>query len=309
MREENRWLTMSDGEEIYIKSWFEDDIIPKAIVQLSHGMAEHIERYEAFANELVENHIFVYGNDHRGHGKTGEKQGLLGFFAEKNGFERAVEDLNEVNQFIKDKHPDIPIFLLGHSMGSFLVRRYIQRFQDNVNGAIISGTAGNPGFLGKIGKQIAKAQIRKLGKKEKSPLLNKMTFGNYNKKIANVETEFDWLSRDRNEVKKYNDDPLCGFIPTAGFFYDLLTGLEIIHQDNEVKNINKQLPILFFSGEHDPVGNHTKGVVEVIKQYKNHGIQHIEYIFYKEGRHEMLNEVNRVEVTGHIINWIEKQLR
>lgn len=306
--DENIWLTMSDREAIFIKRWMDDNVIPKAIIQLAHGMAEHINRYEGFAQHLLANGIVVYGNDHRGHGKTGENSGIFGFFADENGFDRAVEDLKEINNYIQEHHPSVPIFLLGHSMGSFLVRRYIQRYHNDVKGVIISGTGGNPGILGKIGKVIAKSQMNKLGNRTKSPLLNKLTFGSYNKKIINVQTEFDWLSRDRNEVQKYVDDPFCGFIPTAGFFYDLLTGLELIHDDKEIEKINKKTPILFLSGEQDPVGNHTKGVLQVIDQYKQHGIQNTESIFYKDGRHEMLNETNREEVINHILMWIEKQL-
>lgn len=306
--EENIWLTMSDAEEVFLKRWTDESNNPKAILQIAHGMAEHINRYESFANYLVANGIFVYGNDHRGHGKTGEKSGILGFFADNHGFERAVDDLKEINNFIRREHPNVLVFLLGHSMGSFLVRRYVQRFNDVVNGIILSGTGGNPGQLGKIGKAIAKSQMKMLGNRAKSPLLNKLTFGSYNKKFTNVKTDFDWLSRDRTEVQKYVDDPLCGFIPTAGFFYDLLTGLEIIHADNEIEKINKKIPILYFSGEEDPVGKNTKGVSQVISQFKQHGIENIEYIFYKGGRHEMLNETNRMEVTNNILQWIEKQL-
>lgn len=302
------WLTMSDGEEVFFKKWYDEDAKPKAILQLAHGMAEHINRYHEFASFLVSKGVFVYGNDHRGHGQTGEKSGLFGFFAEEDGFERVVEDLKEINDFIHEQYPDIPVFIMGHSMGSFLVRRFVQRFQGVVNGAIISGTGGNPGLLGKIGKSLAKSQIRKIGKRTGSPLMNKMTFGSYNKGVTDVQTEFDWLTSDRKEVQKYIDDPHCGFISTAGFYYDLLSGLETIHKNQEVAKIEKDLPFFFFSGDKDPVGGNSKGVLSAIQQYKKTGIQKIEYKFYKEGRHEMLNETNRDEVMADIVEWIEKQL-
>jgi alpha-beta hydrolase superfamily lysophospholipase len=305
---QKKWLTMSDGHEVYLLKWYDDNVMPRAILQLSHGMAEHINRYHEFANSLVSAGIFVYGNDHRGHGKTGENTGTLGFFADNDGFERAVKDLGEINDIIHNEYPDTPVFIMGHSMGSFLVRRFIQRFQKRVHGVIISGTGGDPGIMGKIGKRIAKSQVNKLGKQTESPFMNKLTFGGYNKKFSTIETDYDWLTRDRNEVQKYIEDPYCGFIATTGFYYDLLLGLETIHRNDEVKKIETDLPFFFFSGEHDPVGNQTKGVIGVIQQYKKHGIKNIDYMFYKDGRHEMLNETNRKEVINHIIQWLEKQL-
>ncbi|MBM7605906.1 alpha-beta hydrolase superfamily lysophospholipase [Metabacillus crassostreae] len=303
------WLKMSDGEEIFVSTWSEEGISPKTILQLSHGMGEHIARYDAFAQYLVDQGIIVVGNDHRGHGETGSKSGQLGFFAAERGFERAVEDLKEINNSIKEQYPNTPIFIMGHSMGSFLVRRFLQRFQTGVDAVILSGTGGNPGFMGKIAKTIAKSQIRKLGQTSESQLMNKLIFGRYNKNIPNMKTSSDWLTRDHQEVQKYIEDKYCGFIPTTSFFYDLMEGLESIHKNDEVGKINKKLPFFIFSGDQDPVGNYSKGVVEVIKQYKNSGINNIEHKFYKEGRHEMLNELNRTEVYHDISTWIEKQLK
>ncbi|WP_226670376.1 alpha/beta hydrolase [Metabacillus litoralis] len=305
----NSWLKMSDGQEVFISKWSDESIQPRAVLQLSHGMAEHIGRYEEFANFLVEHKVFVVGNDHRGHGETGKKIGDYGFFAEESGFERAVEDLKEINTEIHKKYPTTPVFIMGHSMGSFLVRRFLQRFHNDVDAVILSGTGGNPGFMGKIAKVISKSQIRKLGQKSESQLMNKLVFGRYNKHIANVKTSYDWLTRDPQKIQYYMDDPYCGFIPTTRFFYDLMDGLELIHKTEEVRKINKDLPFLLFSGDQDPVGNYTKGVVGVIEQYKRNGIKNIEYKFYKEGRHEMLNELNRQEVYTDIIQWIETQLK
>lgn len=306
--EQDLWLTMSDQHDVFVHKWLADAIPPKAVLQLSHGMAEHILRYDSFAQALVAKGIFVYGHDHRGHGKTGEKNGLLGFFADDNGFERVVEDVKEINEYIHKQYPDTPIYLLGHSMGSFIVRRFVQRFQGQVDGVILSGTGGNPGLMGKIGKKLAKSQVRKLGNRTESQLMNKLTFGSYNKKIPKVETDFDWLTRDQQEIQRYIDDPHCGYVSTAGFFYDLLFGLDIIHKDNEVKKIEKELPFFFISGEQDPVGNYTKGVIGVIKQFRKCGMVDIDYTFYQEGRHELLNEINKQEVINDIIHWLEAKI-
>ncbi|MCJ8008779.1 alpha/beta hydrolase [Lederbergia wuyishanensis] len=301
------WLMMEDGVEIYIKKWVETDTKPVAILQLAHGMAEHIDRYEDFAEHLVQNGIFVYGNDHRGHGETGEKSGTIGFFAKENGFDRVVDDLFRINQSIRDEYPNIPIFLMGHSMGSFLVRRYIQQYSSSVLGVILSGTAGSPGFAGKLGKLIAKWEGSIKGTKAPSPFLDRLSFGSFNKGIENPKTTFDWLSRDKNEVEKYINDPRCGFVCSSGFFYDLFEGLEKIHNPNLNQSIPKDLPMLFFSGDKDPVGGNK--VLQVIEQYKEIGLSNIESTFFKDGRHEMLNEINKHEVFLLVQKWIMTQLQ
>ena len=284
-----------------------ESVAPRAIVQLAHGMAEHSGRYKHFGERLAANGIMVYANDHRGHGKTGEKQGIFGHFHNENGFERAVTDLKEINEFIHLNNQEIPVFIMGHSMGSFLVRRFVQRYQGVVNGVILSGTGGDPKFAGKVARRLAKNQMKTFGKEAKSPLLNKLIFGSYNKKIKSPNTNYDWLSRDAKEVQSYIEDPYCGFIPTSGFFNDLLDGLELIHDDKEIERIEKKLPFFFFSGDRDPVGNNTKAIVTVLAQYKKHGIDQVDYKFYKNGRHEMLNETNRDEVITDVIKWLERQ--
>lgn len=308
MRSEN-WLSMSDGHQVYVCKWEEETVKPKAVVQIAHGMAEHIKRYESFATFLNTRGIIVIGHDHRGHGQTGEKNGAYGFFAETNGFERVVDDMKEVYDYIKNQYPELPVFLMGHSMGSFLVRRFLQRFQVGLSGVILSGTGGNPGFILKIAKKLAKSQVKKWGNRAESPFLQRLTTGGNNKKFKNATTEYEWLTRDREHVTAYINDPYCGKVGTTGFFLDLYHGLDMIHQDEQMKKMEKDVPIFLFSGDMDPVGSYTKGVVSMIKQLRQHGIQHIDYKFYENGRHEMLNEVNRQEVFQDIYQWIEKSYK
>ncbi|MBS4174939.1 alpha/beta hydrolase [Bacillus sp. FJAT-49736] len=308
MRIESSWVMMNDNIEVFLKSWKQENLPPYAILQLSHGMAEHIERYDEFARFLVSKGIFVYGNDHRGHGHTGEKAGLHGYFSDGDGFERVVDDLYEINQVIQHDYPKVPIFLFGHSMGSFLARRYIQKYGDSIKGVIISGTGGSAGLLGKIGKMLAQREMRKNGPTTPSPLMNRLTFGNYNKSISNPNTEFDWLSSDSSAVDKYINDPFCGFVCSSGFFHDLISGIEKIHQNSTIQSIPKNLPIFIFSGEKDPVGGNTKGVRKVIEQYERNGLRNIDSVFFKNGRHEMLNEVNKLDVFVAIQNWLFQQL-
>ncbi|MBS4202442.1 lysophospholipase [Bacillus sp. FJAT-49732] len=306
MKASINWLQMDDGVEIYVKRWNETDAQPIAIIQLAHGMAEHIDRYNEFAEHLVENGIFVYGNDHRGHGHTGEKAGFVGFFAEENGFDRVVEDLYIINQSIHHEYPKIPIFLMGHSMGSFLVRRFIQKYSSSVHGVVLSGTAGSPGLAGKLGKLMAKWEGRIKSPTTPSPFLDRLSFGSFNKRIQNPKTPFDWLSRNHNEVEKYINDPHCGFVCSSGFFYDLFEGLEKIHDPNLNQYISKNMPMLFFSGDQDPVGGNK--VLKVIQQYKDIGLLNIDSTFFEDGRHEMLNEINKDEVYRLVQQWIIKQL-
>ncbi|QQE80597.1 alpha/beta hydrolase [Alicyclobacillus sp. SO9] len=302
-------MSMSDGHQVFLKKWHPEGQDAKAVMQLSHGMAEHIGRYQPFAEFLANHGFIVYGNDHRGHGKTGQQSGNTGFLADHDGFERVVDDMHEINGLIHGEFPNVPVFLLGHSMGSFLARRYVQRFHGRVQGVILTGTAGSPGFPGRVGKILAQSQVRKLGKLAPSEKMNQLMFGNYNKSFANVRTPFDWLSRDHREVDKYVNDPLCGFVCSSGFYVDLLTGLFAIHRDSEISKIEKELPFLFLSGSDDPVGHRTKGVQQAVQQLQRRGITNVEVKFYDGARHELFQETNRDEVFQEIYQWLEQQLK
>lgn len=280
---------------------------PKAIIQIAHGMAEHAKRYEDFASFLVEQGYYVYANDHRGHGKTINLPDERGFFAPEKGFDKVVEDMKQLNEIIHEEQPNVPIFLLGHSMGSFLSRRYAQKHGKTIDGLIISGTGYDKGLLGKAGVLLAKVEIKRIGMRTPSPLLDKMTFGNFNKEFTPARTNFDFLSRDEKEVDLYVDDPLCGFVCTAGFFHDLFKGIEIIHKRKEIVKTPYALPIFILSGDKDPVGDNGEGVMKVYDLY-NKFCENVDVKLYRDGRHEMLHEINYEEVYNDILNWIEHQL-
>lgn len=300
-------LQTSDGIEIFCCKWFDPQIETiRGVIQIAHGMAEHILRYEIFAQYLVERGYVVYGHDHRGHGRTALSREDIGYFADNNGFEKVVYDVKLLTDFIKHEQPGLPLILFGHSMGSFISRRYVQLFGDDINGAIFSGTGGDPGLLGKFGKVIAQRECRKKGRKTPSPLLDKLSFGNFNKQFQPNRTKFDWLSRDDKQVDLYVDDPLCGNVFTIGFFSDLFDGMEIIHQKKEIERIPKSLPLLLISGDMDPVGNNGKAVRKVFAQYKHAGFENVTLKLYGGARHEILNEVNREEVFADIFAWVER---
>ncbi|WP_373893298.1 lysophospholipase [Virgibacillus sp. CBA3643] len=302
--EKEFWLTMKDDVEVYVKKWYSSIEKPKAIVQLSHGMVEHINRYNTFAEYLVAHNIFVYGNDHRGHGKTGDKQGLLGYFAAEDGFAKTAADLRIITEQIKQDHPNTPIFLFGHSMGSFLAREYIQQGSHLINGVILSGTGYYPKITAKTGQQLAAM----MPPKEESKFMNTLVFGANNKKIPNKRTSVDWLSKDEEVVEDYMDDPYTAFIPTGRFFYDLTSGLLGIHNQKRNHSIQKDLPMLLISGDADPIGDYGKGIWKTARLYGKAGLEAVMVMLFTDGRHEILHEVNKEEVYAAINNWVQNHM-
>lgn len=302
--EKEFWLTMKDDVEVYVKKWYSSMEKPKAIVQLSHGMVEHINRYHNFAEYLVKHNIFVYGNDHRGHGKTGDKQGLLGYFAAEDGFAKTATDLHIITDQIKQDHPNTPIFLFGHSMGSFLARVYIQQGSHLINGVILSGTGYYPTLTSITGQQIAAM----MPPKEESKFMNSLIFGFNNKKIPNKRTSVDWLSKDEEVVEDYINDPYTGFIPTGRFFYDLTSGLLGIHNRKRNQPIQKDIPMLLISGDADPIGDYGKGIWKTARLYEKAGLENIMVMLFTEGRHEILHEQNKEEVYTAIYDWIQNHM-
>jgi len=297
-----------EGISIFTYEWIpEEDVEIKAVVQIAHGMAETAARYERFAELLTKEGYIVFANDHRGHGKTAGDIENVGYLGEKDGFDWMVKNMHQLTEIIKEQYPDLPIFLFGHSMGSFLSQRYISLHGKDLKGAVLSGTNGKTGLLLQFGILLAEKECKKKGRKTRSEKLNKLSFGNYNNSFKPNRTEFDWLSSDEKEVDKYINDPYCGGVFTAGFFYDFLTGLRKTHKWAEMQNIPKDLPIYIFAGDKDPVGNCGKGILNLVKMYKKLQIKNVTYKLYKEGRHEMLNEINREEVAKDVISWFNSQ--
>ena len=306
METNHTMINTKDGNKLFVIKWSSDEK-PKAVIQIAHGMAEHIKRYGDFANSLVEAGFLVYGSDHRGHGKTAGSLDKVGYFADENGWDIVVDDMYTVTKFIKEQNQGLPVYYLGHSMGSLLLRDYISKYGSELKGAIISGTAGNPGFLGKIALLIARIEGFFQGKKNRSILLTNLTFGGFNKSYKPKRTDFDWLSRDNKEVDKYINDPFCGGVFTNGFYCDLFEGVMKISNIDNIKNTPDDLEMLFFSGAEDPAGNFSKGVQFVIDMYKELGIRDLSFKFYKDARHETLNEINKQDVYNDVISWLNER--
>ncbi len=310
MKSETFQFKADDDVEVFVYRWLPDGSVPvKGVVQIAHGMVEHAGRYRFLANALTDSGYAVYAGDHRGHGKTAGSPEKAGHFPEKDGFRLAAGDMKALTDIIKEERPGLPVFLYGHSMGSLLSRYYIIRHGDGVDGVILSGTAGDPGLLGMVGVFVARMECMIRGRGARSSLLNFLTFGSYNKAFEPNRTDFDWLSRDEAEVDKYIEDPYCGAVCTAGFFYDMLSALGDIYKDGNIRKIPKDLPVFIYSGDMDPVGGKNMvGVLRTQDDYQKAGVKDVALKLYEDGRHEMVNEINKREVYRDMIDWCDAHI-
>lgn len=279
----------------------------RGVVQISHGMCEYFNRYTVFAKYLCSLGFVVCGNDHLGHGSSVSRPGELGFFAPKSGWHFLVEDVKKLTDIMSLRYPNLPYFLLGHSMGSLIVRLYLAQYGKNLAGAIICGTIG-PNPFAKTGINIADSVARSRGMNYRSAILSKLAMGNFNRKIATPNTCFDWISRDEQIVALYQSDEKCNFVFTATGFRDLFQLVARANTTRCFKSTPHKLPLLMIAGDRDPVGNYGDGVRTVAKLYQAAGQKDVDVIFYKDGRHEILNELNRLDVYGDVSRWLEKQL-
>lgn len=301
MRSSTTTLTAPDGTELFVRTWLPDEDEPIAIMQLAHGMAEHSGRYEPLARDLTADGYAVWIHDHRGHGDTAATARDEGYFADKRGWDTVVEDIHVVADAARAAHPGLPMYFLGHSMGSLLGRDYVTRYGDDLTGAIFSGTMTDAGPTGRVGQLVATIEGRARGRRHTSRLMNAMTFGSFNKAFRPTRTDFDWLSRDEAVVDAYIADPACGKVFTSGFFADLLSGVNRLPR--LAGKVPADLPVYFFSGELDPVGG--KGVRDVANAVSDAGVEDVTCRIYPDGRHEMLNEINRDEVVADLLAWLD----
>lgn len=295
-----------DGSPLFVRTWLPEGEA-KGVVQLAHGMAEHSGRYERFARALTDAGYAVWTHDHRGHGETASRPEDRGVYADDHGWDAAVEDIQAVGEAARAQHPGLPFFLFGHSMGSFLGRDHITRYGQDLDGAVFSGTGGDQGLLGKVGQAVATLESRVRGRRATSRLMDTLTFGQFNLGFRPTTTKFDWLSRDVDEVAKYIADPHCGEVFTAGFFADMLGGINALPKKAYL--VPADLPVYFVSGDRDPVGGKGgRGVREVADAFVAAGVRDVTVTLYPGARHEILNETNRDEVTADVIRWLDGHL-
>ena len=294
----------SDGiHSIKVQEWRPEGR-PRAVVQIVHGVAEHVGRYDQAARFLASHGFLVCGGDHLGHGRT-VSDGQYGYFAPKGGWDLVVRDVRRLRELEGEQYPGLPYFLLGHSMGSFLTRTYLIRWPGTVDGAILSGTGQEPAPLVAFGRAASGALCALRGPSYVSALIYQLSLGAYNRKFRPNRTTGDWLSRDPVMVDEGLRDPLCSFRPTVSMFRDMMTGLQFIGQERNVKKMDPSTPVYFFSGEQDPVGSMGKGVKKVAGLFRRAGCRDVTVKLYPGGRHEMLHETNRQEVLADLLSWLE----
>ncbi len=291
-----------ENRPINYQIW-ESEGAPRGLLQLSHGMAEHIRRYDGFARFMASHGWLVFGNDHIGHGDnapTPEERGYM----PRDGADILVDDLHLVAESVKARYPGVPHILLGHSMGSFVARHYLSRYGAELDGAIIMGSAGG-GQPTAAGKLLARLTSALRGSHHRSPLIDSIAFGSYNKRLGKDAHKFAWLSRDEAVVAAYDADPLCGYVFTADAFYVLFDLLGRVSAKDWPATVPANLPIFIVSGEQDPVGNYGRGVTALYHSLLQAGCSGAVLRLYPEDRHEILNELDRSVVYGDILRWCE----
>lgn len=281
---------------------------PRAVVQIAHGIAEHIDRYRPFMEFLADNGFVAAGNDHLGHGKSIRVPEEQGFFAEKDGWWRVVDDMDKLHDIMSNEYPELPYVLFGHSMGSFLTRTYLIKHPDKYDGVILSGTGHQSPALVLGGNAAASVMVKLNGAMGDGAKLDSLAFGTYLNKIENPRTKFDWLSRDAEQVDKYIADPLCGFVGKIGLYRDMMQGIKFITDKKNIAQMNKEKPVYFMSGDGDPVGDYGKGVERAYKAFCDAGLHDVFMRLYPGGRHEMLNETNKEQVYQDILSWLNEKI-
>ncbi|MGN0249469.1 MAG: alpha/beta fold hydrolase [Lachnospiraceae bacterium] len=292
---------------IYATKWQSDDISPIAILQLIHGMAEHIGRYDEFACHMAQKGYIVVGDDHLGHGRSAKEYGDYGYFCEKKAASVLVMDEHRLKEVMQKKEKELPYFMLGHSMGSLILRNYLIQYGQEIDGAILCGTPNNGSV--KVGMaRIISGLLKLCGKnREKSAFLDRLVFGSYNKRTEK-RTCFDWINIDEKVVDEYMNDPQCGFLFTVNGFDTMFQLSANVNKMSLLKRIPKDLPILLIAGKEDPVGNYGKGVAHVYRQYRQLGIAGAELKLYDNARHEILFEPEKDIVFADICNWLQKYI-
>ncbi|WP_046212976.1 alpha/beta hydrolase [Paenibacillus wulumuqiensis] len=303
MQERTFRMTDEEGIHVHIYEWLPDEQPIQGIVQISHGMAETARRYQRLARSLTSHGYAVYANDHRGHGLTAATPEDIGDPGE-DGFYWMEEDLAMLSRWIHERYTALPLYMLGHSMGSFIVQKLMYEHPELYDGFILSGTNGPRGLL-QAGARLALLQSRLHGPMHRSMLLNALVFGPFNRGLPRPrKTRFDWLSRDPEEVALFINDPYCAQLASVRFYVHFFQLLIEIHQPAHMQRIPKDKPVYLFSGDRDPVGGYGKGVRKLYEQYQRLQLGDVEMKLYPDARHETLNDTNREEVTADILDWL-----
>lgn len=308
-KEELYYDSRDNVSKIHAVQWIPDIEKPLCILQIVHGMAEYIERYDEFARAMAAKGILVAGEDHLGHGKSVGGEGVYGYFCERDAATVVVRDTHRLKKMIQEKYPGVPYIILGHSMGSFILRNYLCRYGTGIQAAVIVGTGMQPRLLLMVGNAVAAVQKLLCGSRHPSGLLNALSFGTYNKRIKNNRTAMDWLSRDEKAVDDYIADPLCGFTFTVNGFQTIFELVGRLHKKENLKKMPQNLPVYFISGAEDPVGGYGKGVEAACRSFRDTGMKNVQIKLYGNDRHEIINELDRAQIYEDIYSWIQSVLQ
>lgn len=297
----------SDGVHQLHACLWQPEGAPRGVLQLVHGISEHIGRYDHFASFLAQHGFAVAAHDHLGHGGSASS-GEYGFFGDRDGWKHVVSDVYALRRQMGERFPGIPYFILGHSMGSFVTRTYLIDYPGTISGVLLSGTGQESAPLVAAGKAVASLCCALRGGNSRSRLVTELSTGAYNRQFAPNRTGSDWISRDAAVVDAYTADPLCRFVPTVGMFRDMMGGLQYIGNPRNLARMDRDTPVYFFSGDKDPVGGSGKGVRKVYQLFQAAGVKDVSLKLYPEGRHEMLNELNRDQVYDDVLSWLSVHL-
>jgi len=297
------------GVTIFSYKWEPDVNKPKASVMFLTGLADYGSRFEGLAKYLTDNDFICYVSDYRGHGKTANDISKLGVIGPGKG-DAIPSDMLQLWQIMKNENPGIPAFAYGHSLGSMILQSFIQKHGNDIDGAILSGTTGKQDML-QLVKIVVKSELKKLGYDGITEKIHNMVLTSNNKPFKKIaKTQFDWLTRDEDEVRKYSEDPYCGFPASVGFYYELVFNPDYPWTKENEGRIPKTLPLLFIVGEQDSLTNNTKKVKALIKRYEKQGIRDITYKSYPNARHELHKELSdiRNQVFVDVVAWLSSKI-
>lgn len=308
IKDEFYYPSKDGNTEIHTIEWKPDGEV-KGVIQLCHGMVEYINRYDDFARYLCEKGFYVVGNDHLGHGKSIQCKSEYGYFSDKYGNACVLGDIHTLRTKIQKKYPNVPYFILGHSMGSALARQYVQNYGNGLQGVILMGvTADQSDLTLKSGMLLCRLIALFKGWHYRSKLVDNLAIGAYNKRFKPAKTRADWITSDEVKLDEYVNDPLCSFMFTVNAYYNMMKGMREIHKKENIFMIPKHLPIMMASGIDDPVGNFGKGVRRIYGIYKRAGLKDVTLQLYPEVRHELLNETCKDQVYEDLYNWILEKM-
>lgn len=308
-RNEFTFLSADGKTELRAVEWIPEKPF-RAALQISHGLGEHVLRYDEFAEYLAGRGVAVFGHDHLGHGLSVPPDGVRLWFGPKGSWNWVVQDIYAFRRLSETRlgiKPGTPVFLLGHSLGSFLARSHLIRYPGTVDGTILSGTGQPPAALLAFGQAAIAEESARLGEKSVSRLATALAFGSYNRPFRPNRTMYDWMSANEENIDVFLSSPLCGGAPTVGLIREMLSGLREIGSPERLRRMNRYAPILLLSGEADPVGDMGKGVARVERAFRKAGMRDVSMALYPGMRHEILNERDRSAVYADIFHWMESR--